>query len=132
MSMPEGTTMSLGDDQLGRLALIEAIRANTDAVNRLARHGDEQDKKLDNITIALAEINTRLTLLERDTLKEEVRQDRQDIKDCQERLKVLEDEKMQRKGVLNLADWVFRNWPGIIGFVGLIIIVLVATGKLHV
>jgi hypothetical protein len=47
--MPGEVLTPMADEQLGRLALIEAIRANTDAVNRLARHAEQQDRKLDDM-----------------------------------------------------------------------------------
>lgn len=121
----------MNDDQLGRLSLIEAIRANTDAVNRLARHGEMQDRKLDEITGALGRIHTRLTLLERDTLKGEVDRNREGIEDVDSRLKALEVESQQRRGALSAVEWSVKNWPGVVGFFVLIALVLISTGKVQ-
>ncbi|RKF23387.1 hypothetical protein D6851_02635 [Altericroceibacterium spongiae] len=122
--MPEIFTPT-SDDQMGRLALIEAIRANTDAVNRLSRHSEMQDRKFEEITTALARIDTRLALLERDDL-------RSDVEDLQSRIKPLEDDRQQRKGAMGLLEWWFKNWPAVVGFVGMIMVVLIATGKVDV
>lgn len=129
MSDPSVFTQ-LADDQLGRLALIEAIRANTDAVQRLARHGEGQDHKLDEITKSLAKIDTRLALLENNSLKSEVAQQRKDIEEQDGRLRTLEAEREQRKGAMGLFDWIAKNWPAIIGFVALVVLLVSKGGWL--
>ena len=121
----------MGDEQLGRLSLIEAIRANTDAVNRLARHGEMQDRKLDEISTSLGKIDTRLTLLERNTLEADVQRNRVDLDKIDERVNALEVERAERRGAQRLADWFFKNWPGIVAFIAMVMVVLVATGRVH-
>lgn len=121
--------MPMPDEQIGRLSLIEAIRANTDAVNRLSRHGEMQDEKLDRITQSLGRIDTRLTLLERDTLKAEVLRNRDDIDKQDDRLRALEVESQQRKGALSAFEWALKNWPGVVGFIGLVMLILITTGR---
>lgn len=43
---------------------------------------------------------------------------------------LLKQDKAERTGASNLVNWVFRNWPGVVGFVLLIGILLRAEGKL--
>jgi predicted nucleic acid-binding Zn-ribbon protein len=137
--VPEGEAMmadrgevfvSMPDEQLGRLSLIEAIRANTDAVNRLARHGEMQDEKLDKINTTLGRIDTRLTLLERATLKDEVARNRVEIDDHESRLKVIEARESERAGASKFADALLKYGPFLIALVTALFIVLVATGRI--
>lgn len=104
-------------------ALTGALQTNTDALNRMAVHGERQDEKLDHIMEALGDVKTRLTLIERTPLSSRLDKLEADIK-------ILNDERNQRIGGIKLGEWIFRNWPGVLGFLALIATVLVATGKL--
>lgn len=97
------------DDHIGRLALIEAMRASTDAVQRLARQVETQDGKLEGIKDQLAEMKTSIALLQQSSLKS-------DVEDLKTRLGALEASQQQQRGALGLFEWVLKNWPGIIGF----------------
>ena len=45
-------------------------------------------------------------------------------------IEALKKDRDERTGASNLISWVFRNWPGVVGFVLLIGILLRAEGKL--
>lgn len=53
-----------------------------------------------------------------------------DIADMKLRLKVLEERGQQQRGAASLVDWVFKNWPGIVGFIALIVVILRDQGKI--
>lgn len=53
-----------------------------------------------------------------------------DMADMKSRLKVVEELNSQRKGAASLVEWVFKNWPGILGFIFLIGLLLRTEGKL--
>ncbi len=112
--------MPTSDEQVGRLALIEAIRANTDAVNRMSRHSEMTDRKLDEINRALGKIDTRLTVIENDELK-------QDVADHEQRLRSLELDRAERGGMGKFADAVLKYGPFAVLLVTALFIVLVAT-----
>lgn len=42
----------------------------------------------------------------------------------------LKTERDQRTGAANLINWVFKNWPGVIGFILLLGVILRTEGKL--
>lgn len=46
------------------------------------------------------------------------------------RLKVIEERNSQQRGAVNLVEWLVKNWPGMLGFVLLLAILLRAQGKL--
>jgi len=116
--------VQMDDGQLGRLSLIEAIRANTDAVKRLGDQKDRQDHKLDEIGKALGEINTRLAVLEQSSLHAQVEHHQREMDRLEARLRVLENLSEQRKGAMNLFEWVGKNWPAVIGFVGIVALLI--------
>lgn len=120
------------DDMVGRMALIEAIRANTDAVKRLADRTDMQDRKLDEIKDAIGKLDTRMTVMESTTLKHEVESLREDHKELDDRIHSIEFKAGQRDAQISFADWIVRSWPNLIGFAGLVLLILFATGKLGV
>lgn len=121
--MPNSVMTPMVDDQLGRLALIEAIRANTDAVNRLARHGEATDLKLDKIINTISDMNTRLTVIERDGLKA-------DVVALEDKVAVLENDLRERTGARKFADTLAKYGPIVTVLVTALIIVLLATGKI--
>lgn len=53
-----------------------------------------------------------------------------DIADMKLRLKVLEERGQQQRGAASLIDWAFRNWPGVLGFILLMGLILRTEGKL--
>jgi hypothetical protein len=123
--MPGSNVMTpMVDDQLGRLALIEAIRANTDAVNRLARHGEATDIKLDKIITTISGMDTRLTVIERDGLKA-------DVAALEEKVNILEGDLRERRGARNFADTLLKYGPFAIALITAVFIVLVATGRIN-
>lgn len=109
--------VQMGDDQLGRLSLIEAIRANTDAVKRIGDQKDRHETKLEDISKTLAEMNTRLAVIEQNSLSHKV-------DEHETRIRVLENSAEQRKGAMSLFDWTAKNWPAVLGFMGLIALLI--------
>jgi hypothetical protein len=131
--MPTEVFRTENDEQLGRLSLIEAIRANTDAVSRVGIRADAQDKKLDDIAKALAAIDRRMAILEHNStprdlermeadFEKEVTQLQARLTAVDVRLTALEAERNQRKGALGLVEWIGRNWPALIGFAALLLV----------
>lgn len=128
------------DDQLGRLSLIEAIRANTDAVSRIGNRADTQDKKLDEIVKALGAIDRRMTIIEHNSTPRDLERVETsvsalhvhmeaEVRALDVRLTALEAERNQRKGALGLVEWVSRNWPAIIGF-AILLVMMARNGML--
>lgn len=115
--------MPVPDDHIGRLALIEAMRASTDAVQRLARQVETQDAKLEGIKDQLSDMKTSIALLQQSSLK-------QDVEDMKKRLGVLEATDQQQQGAVKLVEWAVKNWPGVIGF-GLMMAMLAKIGGLY-
>lgn len=54
----------------------------------------------------------------------------QDIKALQGQIDALKKERDERTGAANLVNWLFKNWPGVIGFVLLIGLILKTEGRL--
>lgn len=122
MMSPHTEVFTTTDDQLGRLSLIEAIRANTDAVSRMGNRTDGQDKKLDDIGKSLAAIDRRLSVMENNSTPRDLQRVEDEVTALDVRVTALEAERNQRKGALGLVEWVSRNWPAIIGFAFLLMV----------
>lgn len=54
----------------------------------------------------------------------------QETKDLREEINSLKRERDQRTGAANLVSWGFKNWPGVVGFFALIVVILRTQGKL--
>ena len=52
------------------------------------------------------------------------------IDDLKKEIADLKSERDKRVGAANLINWALRNWPGILGFIGLVILMLRTEGKL--
>lgn len=79
------------DDQIGRLALIEAVRAQTDQMARLVRAEEARDTKLETIKDQIGEMRTNIALLQKDSPGAA-------IADLQRRVAELEAFKQHQKG----------------------------------
>lgn len=55
---------------------------------------------------------------------------REQVENLQSEIADLKSERDKRTGAANLVNWTFRNWPGIVGFVVLLGVILRADGKL--
>lgn len=117
------------DDHIGRLALIEAVRACTDAVTRMGHHAETQDNELKAIGKTLGEMNTRLALLENSSLKLQVERNVTTIERLSDRVDALEKAEDRRSGAMGFGEALVRWWPTVVLFVA-VIAVLVVTGKI--
>lgn len=52
------------------------------------------------------------------------------VDDLKKEVDDLKSERDKRTGAANLINWALRNWPGILGFVGLVILMLRTEGRL--
>lgn len=118
------------DDQIGRLALIEAIRANTDALQRVGRQVESQERKFDDVNKTLGEMKTDIALLKNNALKDQVERNRADIDSLEKEVADLKSDRDQRRGAMSLFDWFLRNWPAVIGFALLIVFIAKQQGML--
>lgn len=129
---------SVSDDSLGRMALIEAVRANTDAVSRMAGQSEALGVKMDRMNESIHGLDRRISLIENNSLERDMERMRVALKDettrvdsCfaeqEGRIAALEGERERRKGAFGFVEWVGKNWPAIIGFV--FIVVLLVTRK---
>lgn len=54
----------------------------------------------------------------------------QDIAALKNEIAELKSERDQRTGAANLLNWLFKNWPGVLGFFALVMIVLRSNGRI--
>lgn len=65
----------------------------------------------------LHSIDKRLTILENGGVQAKV-------DDHEKRLAVLEAEENRRKGAIGLGGWFVKNWSALVGYVGLIVVLI--------
>ena len=70
-----------------------------------------------------------LGVLAKDVIELKAKQE-QDVKSLQTQIDSLKSERDQRIGAVNFIAWVFKNWPGVLGFVALIGLLLKIGGKI--
>lgn len=114
-ALPE-LIMPVPEEHALRQFEIQALRQITDNLGRL---NDGMTKLNDSVQ----GVDRRLIRIESNKVEPELAQLRKDVDE-------LRAEKFRRDGALGLAQWFFRNWPAVIGYVGLILAFLAATGKL--
>lgn len=113
---PSEMMMPVSDDHAARLFEIEAMRQITDNLKRL-------NDNMSANTQTLHGIDTRLVRIESNSVNSKVA-------DHEARIDKLESAHDRRMGATSLLDWIFRNWPGVLGFAAMIFVLLQATGKL--
>lgn len=83
--------MPVSEDRLAQEAWLHALRANSDAIERLAKSSERRDEQFADLGKTLANMNTRLTLLESSPLQLQ-------IDGIKARLKTVEDDQLRRQG----------------------------------
>lgn len=104
--------MPVSDDQAMAQFQIEALRQITDNLRRLNDNIAEQTKTLHAVDL-------RLTKIESNSVNSKVAA-------LEDKVDSLERDRDKRDGATGLATWVFKNWPGVIGFIMLMFVVLEA------
>lgn len=122
------SAMSGGDDEFPELLMpvpeehalrqfeIQALRQITDNLKQLNENVRDLSKEVKNV-------DTRLIRIESNKVEPEVEKLKSDVQK-------LMTEKHRRDGALGLTQWIFRNWPAVLGYFGLLFTVLKSTGKI--
>lgn len=97
--------------------MLEALRISAEGVRRVADQGVEHGQLLKEMGQTLHSIDKRLTVLENGGVQAKV-------DDHEKRLAVLEAEENRRKGAIGLGVWVVKNWPALVGYIGLIVVMI--------
>ena len=114
---PGKLMMPVSEESALRQFEIEALRQITDNLRRL---NDKMDKQSDDIR----SIDARLIRIESDSVNAAVRK-------LEGEVEALKQDKNRRDGALGLVEWTVKNWPGLIGLVLMIVVVLQATGTIR-
>lgn len=104
----------------------EAIGRISGQVEALDRYTHEREHGINNLAQKVEGLGTRIT---RDIAAVEGRIEGR-IKAMDDRLLALERARERRDGALGLADWFFKNYPAVIGYVVLLFVVLKTTGRI--
>ena len=111
---------------------IEVLRQITDALNRAADRGDRTETKLDEIGKILHKVDNRLTVIETNSLEREVERNRVAIASLDKRMLLLEATDYRRQGAMGLFEWLLKNWPGVLGFIALVVVIMQVTGRINI
>lgn len=120
--MPDGGKSFLQDKladpaRLDAATILEALRISAEGVGRVADQGVEHGILLKEMGQTLHSIDKRLTILENGGVQAKV-------DDHEKRLAMLEAQENQRKGAIGLGGWIVKNWPALVGYIGLIVVML--------
>lgn len=103
--------------RLDAATILEALRISAEGVGRVADQGVEHSQLLKEMGQTLHSIDKRLTVLENGGVQGKV-------DDHEKRLAVLEAEENRRKGAIGLGGWMVKNWPALVGYIGLIVVLI--------
>ena len=116
--------MATDNADVAQLAMIEAVR-------QIGDNGKATNKLLEGMQTELRDVRERVIRIEASEYKNTIIKVDARVDDLDERVVKLEADKHRRDGALNLVEWFGRNWPAMIGFAGLIGLLL-ATGRLSI
>lgn len=108
--------MPVSDEHALRQFEIEALQRINDNLRLLSQ---QQQKLVDS----LHSIDIRLVKIEANNISSEVEELKKEVEE-------LKTEKNKRDGAVNLATWIFRNWPGVVAFLAAVFGFLKLTGKI--
>lgn len=103
--------------RLDASTILEALRISAEGVSRVAEQGSEQARQLKEISDTLHNMDKRLALLENGGVSTKV-------DDHEKRIAVLEAAENIRKGALGMGGWLVKNWPALLGYIGLIVVLI--------
>lgn len=106
------------EGDVSNLLILHALRTTSDALKRVGDQQDRQSKKIDNVLEGVHKLDTRMAVLEANTLAAQVEELKKDVD-------MLKEKEHQRMGAIGLFDWVSKSWPAILAFVGLAVYVIV-------
>lgn len=121
-SLPE-VVMAVPQEAALRQIEIEAMRGILDNLRRINDQQIEQTK-------ALHSIDKRLVRVEESKISTEVVELKAAIREIRKDLEILKEEKTRREGAVGLVEWVFKHWPGAVGFILVVILILRMTGQI--
>lgn len=104
----------------------EAIGRISGQVEALDRYTHEREHSINNLVQKVEALGTRIT---RDIAAVEGRIEGR-IKAMDDRLVALERARERRDGAMGLADYFFKNYPAVIGYLVLLFAVLRASGRI--
>lgn len=112
------------ESDVNQLAVIHALRANADGLKTLGSQLDRQSRKISDLVDMAHSADKRLAVIESNSLQTKVKEIEHEVDD----LKAAEQ---RRIGAIKLSEWLSKNWPAVVAFVGLIVyVVLSQTGRL--
>lgn len=114
--------MPVTDDHALQQFQIEALQRINDNLRLLNNGQTETVKALGEMRESLHGIDIRLVRIESKSVSKEVEALKAKVDD-------LESDRDKRVGAVNLGNWIFRNWPGVLGFVAMVVLMLQVTGK---
>lgn len=117
---------------VAQMAVIECLRQIADGNKKL-------NSVLEGMQTEIRDVRERLIRIEASEFKAELahakneieRLRKEDLKTIDARVGALELDRGRREGAIGVVNWSFKNWPGVVGFIALVMIVLVATGRVN-
>lgn len=106
---PQEVFMPIPQEAALRQFEVEAMRGILDNLKRV---NEQQIKQ----TEVMHSMDKRLVRIEENSVNA-------DVKDLRHRLESLERDRDRREGAINLFEWVFKHWPGVAGFIILVLII---------
>jgi chromosome segregation ATPase len=124
--MPERTIeklmMATEPAHAAQLAMIECLRQIADGNKKL-------NSVLEGMQAEVRDVRERVIRIESNRIETDIEDLKERVHEAEVKIDALEADKNRREGAIGAGDWFIRSWPNLIGFVLLIAIVLVATGK---
>lgn len=107
-----------------QMATIECLRALADGNKKL-------NTILEGVQAEIRDVRERLIRIEAAEFKSEIVAVKREIGDLRDEVDELKLTESRHAGERSAATWLFKNWPAIIAWVGMLAVVLLANGKVH-
>jgi hypothetical protein len=116
---------------VAQMAMIECLRQIADGNKKLGTVLEGMQSEIRDVRERLIRIEASEFKAELTSAKNEIeRLRKEDLKAMDARVDALELDKGRRDGVISAWDWLLKSWPALVGFIGLVVAVLLANGRI--
>lgn len=105
------------------LVFIHALRANADAMKRIADQQDRISSKVDGVSEGIHSLDKRMSVIEANSVTKKVER-------LEDRIAMLEKARDQQVGAVGALDAAAKYGPMALAIIGILFIVMVATGRI--
>lgn len=123
--------MPVSEESAALQFFIEALKQNTAILERVGKSMEGLQAEAKETLRLVHDTRERVIKIESGGQAEIIAEVKREVATVKADVAALKENRHRQEGAASLATWFFRNWPGLIGFIALLLILLQTTGRLE-